>query len=73
MKTPTTTTRYQALYEDPTLGWMPTNLGIFDSADEAKESASHWLEGYRTRGQGEPRMAIQPLEPRPLPEGAKLI
>ena len=69
----TTTTRYQVIYEDPTQGWMPTNLGIFDSADEAKESAGHWMTGYRTRGQSEIRMAIQALEPRPLPEGAELI
>ncbi len=67
------TTKYQAIYEDPTEGWIPTNLGIFDDAEEAKESARHWLEGYRTRGKGEPRMAIQAIEPRPLPEGASLI
>lgn len=64
------TTKYQALYEDPANGWMPTNLGIFDSAKEAKESAGHWAEGYAGRHGKKPRMALQALEPRPLPEGA---
>lgn len=65
--------RYQVLYEDPAEGWVPTNLGIFDSAEEARESAGHWLEGYLTRGQGKPRMAIQEIARRPLPEGATEI
>lgn len=65
--------RYQVLYDDPAEGWTPTNLGIFDSAEEARESAGHWLEGYLTRGQGKPRMAIQEIARRPLPEGATEI
>lgn len=68
-----TTTRYQVLYEDPAQGWTPTNLGIFTDPAEAKESAGHWKTGYLTRGQGEPRMAIQAIEPSPLPEGATEI
>lgn len=67
------TTRYQALYEDPAEGWIPTNLGIFDDAGEAKEAAKNWLEGYATRGKGIPRMALQAIAPRQLPEGATEI
>lgn len=70
---PEPATRWQVLYEDATQGWTPTNLGIFDSAEEARESAGHWLEGYLTRGQGKPRMAIQEIARRPLPEGAAEI
>ena len=66
-------TRYQVIYEDPAQGWMPTNLGIFDERAEAEESARNWMEGYVTRGLGEPRMAIQSIEHRPLPAGATLI
>jgi len=68
-----TTTRYQVLYEDPADGWMPTNLGIFLNADEAKETAKYWLEGYATRGNGTTRLALQAIAPRPLPEGATEI
>lgn len=66
-------TRYQVIYEDPAEGWVPTNLGIFDSAEQARESAGHWLEGYKSRWTGTPRMAVQEHKPRPLPEGAVLI
>lgn len=67
------TPKFQVLYEDPTQGWQPTNLGIFESAEEAKTSAGHWLEGYAGRNAFRPRMAIQELRPQPLPEGATLI
>jgi hypothetical protein len=67
------TTNYQVIYEDPADGWIPTNLGIFTDPEEAKQTARHWKTGYKTRGQGEPRMAIQAIEPRPLPAGATLI
>jgi hypothetical protein len=62
--------KYQVIYEDATEGWVPTNLGIFTDPEEAKESAKNWLEGYATRGQGAPRMAMQELKSQPLPEGA---
>lgn len=67
------TTKYQVIYEDPTQGWVPTNLGIFTDAAEARTSAGHWLEGYKTRGQGTPRMAVQEIQSQPLPAGATLI
>jgi hypothetical protein len=70
---PRMTTRYQVLYEDPADGWMPTNLGIFDDAEEAKEAAKNWMEGYATRGKGQPRMALQAIAPRPLPQGCTEI
>jgi hypothetical protein len=70
---PAPTARYQVLYEDPAEGWTPTNLGIFDDAEEAKEAARNWLNGYASRGQGETRTALQALKPAPLPEGATLI
>jgi len=66
-------TRYQVIYEDPAQGWIPTNLGIFDKREEAEKSARHWMTGYASRGIGEPRMAIQAIEPQPLPAGATLI
>lgn len=66
-------TRYQVLYEDPAEGWVPTNLGIFDSAEEARESAGHWLEGFTGSRGYRPRVALQELKPHPLPEGATLI
>jgi hypothetical protein len=68
-----TTTRYQVIYEHPAEGWIPTNLGIYDNEQEARESAGHWLTGYRTRGRGEPRMAVQAMPKRELPKGAVLI
>lgn len=67
------TSRYQVLYEDPADGWRPTNLGIFDSAEEAKESAGHWLAGYIGSRGFKPRVAVQELKAHPLPEGAVLI
>jgi hypothetical protein len=67
------TMKYQVLYEDPADGWMPTNLGIFLNADEAKETAKYWLEGYATRGNGTTRLALQEIKPRQLPEGATEI
>ena len=70
---PRTTTRYQVLYEDPADGWMPTNLGIFTNAAEAKVTAGFWAEGYATRGKGTARMALQAIAPRPRPEGATEI
>jgi hypothetical protein len=65
--------RFQVIYEDPAEGWQPTNLGIFESAAEARESAGHWLEGFAGSRGYRPRMAVQELKPQPLPEGAVLI
>ena len=65
--------RYTVLFEHPTEGWQPTNLGIFESAEEARESAGHWLHGFTGSRGYRPRVAVQELKPQPLPEGAVLI
>ena len=67
------TSRYTVIFEHPAQGWQETMLGIFDSAEEAREAAGHWLEGYKDRHREAPRMAIQEHKPQPLPEGAVLI
>lgn len=33
-------------------GWQETNLGHFDTADEAREASRHWLDGYARRHGG---------------------
>lgn len=60
--------KHQVLYLDHTQGWTPTNLGNFDTADEAREASRSWLDDYaRTHGNYRPPVSIRPIHKSETP------
>lgn len=61
--------KHEVHFLDGTRGWQATNLGEFDTPDEAHEASRHWLDGYAsTHGGHKPPVSVRPVHnPTPTP------